>query len=113
VAEYIRRTAKHHGQGTAEGDLALFLDLDLSILGGAPSRYARYAQQIGLEYCHIGAPQFCIRRAAVLKHMAGQPSIYFCPQISEAFEAQARANLGLECKLLGACGDLLQPYSDP
>ena len=44
VALYIRRTAKHHGQGAAEGDLALFLDMDLSILGASPSRYAQVSR---------------------------------------------------------------------
>ena len=48
VAEYIRRTAKHHGQGQAEGDLAVFLDLDLSILGAKPCKLAPLALNLSL-----------------------------------------------------------------
>lgn len=40
VADYIRRTA-HHLDGPASGDLALFLDADLSILAANWPQYAR------------------------------------------------------------------------
>ena len=47
VAGMILRTAAHHsGPEPVSGDLALFLDIDLSILGASPAAYARYTQQV-------------------------------------------------------------------
>ena len=75
--------------------------------------YARYAQDIALEYCHINnMAQFCSRRAAVLKTMAVQPSVYFTPEIKAEFESQARENLAHECSLLAAYADILLPHSE-
>ena len=75
--------------------------------------YARYAQDIALEYCHINnMAQFCSRRAAVLKTMAVQPSVYFTPEIKAEFESQARENLAHECSLLAAYAGILLPHSE-
>lgn len=110
VSEFIRRTAKHHGQGEAQGDLALFLDMDLSILGSSPSTYARYAHQIALEYKHIPVAPFCSRRGAVLQGMVTQASVYFTAQLKADYETQARANVALESRFLTAAGATLLPY---
>ena len=71
VAAWIRRTATHHLKASSEeegsaamttatatstptpttsGDLALFLDIDLAILGARPPDYARYCERVRLEY---------------------------------------------------------------
>ena len=52
------------------------------------------------------------KRAAVLKTMAVQPSVYFTPEIKAEFESQARANLAHECSLLAAYADILLPHSE-
>ena len=53
VEEYIKATIKHTMGESVDPDLALFLDLDLSILGSPSSLYEIYSKQIRKEYKHV------------------------------------------------------------
>jgi len=41
-------------------DRAMFLDLDLSILGSHPLRYSQYAKQIKIEYKHVADEMYIL-----------------------------------------------------
>lgn len=74
-------------------DLAYFLDMDLSILGAAPERFAEYEEQIRREYAHIPEDTYRTGRAAVLQRFARRELLYFSEWGRAKFESQARANL--------------------
>lgn len=79
--------------GTALADCALFLDMDLGILGADPARFAIYEDQIRREYAHVPEADFRKGRAAVLRHFGARERLYFSAWGRERFEAQARANI--------------------
>ena len=65
VAHVIELT-KQHEVGHAEGDAALFLDMDIAILGAPWEAYCAYAAAIRAEYPHIVDPAFAAGRGAFL-----------------------------------------------
>ncbi|MGE0740768.1 MAG: metal-dependent phosphohydrolase [Hyphomonadaceae bacterium] len=65
VACVIEMT-KNHSDGAAEGDAALFLDMDIAILGAPWEIYCAYAAGIRAEYPHIADPAFAGGRASFL-----------------------------------------------
>lgn len=79
--------------GPALDDCALFLDMDLGILGAAPDRFDLYEAQIRREYAHVADEDFRKGRAAVLEHFAGRDALYFSNWGRQRFEAQARENI--------------------
>jgi len=93
VAEWIERTAKHHTGPEAKGDLAIFLDADLSVLGSSASRYAEYAESIRMEYAHVVWPMFQSRRITVLERFLSVPHMYYTEQGRATMEPLARTNL--------------------
>lgn len=101
VSAYILRTAKHHsGEGETTGDLALFLDIDLSILGCSSAGYSRYAEEIRLEYQHVPSQVFAEKRAAILTSFLDNKTIFFSKMFSSKMEASARRNVALEINAL-------------
>jgi dephospho-CoA kinase len=99
VDAWIVRTASHL-DGPASGDLAVFLDIDLAVLGRSPSTYAQYAEGIRHEYCHVGHAAFSEGRAEVLKGFAAHEHLYFTERARAELEAQARANIASEIQQL-------------
>eukprot|EP00659_Diplonema_papillatum_P014693 gene14693-22475_t len=102
VASWIERTAAHT-DGVATGDLALFLDFDLAVLGRPRSSYFEYAEAISLEYSHIPFPDFvearCKAMASFLKNPEGP---YFNPKMRARFGARAVSNVQAEIDSLAA-----------
>jgi predicted metal-dependent HD superfamily phosphohydrolase len=74
-------------------DTAHFLDMDLSILGAPPARFAEYEAQIRREYAHIPEDTYRTGRAAMLQRFARRDPLYFSDWGRRKFERQARANL--------------------
>jgi predicted metal-dependent HD superfamily phosphohydrolase len=74
-------------------DIALFLDMDLSILGSEEDVFKQYDDAIREEYSWATDEEWKIGRAAVMKKFLSRPSIYITPQMKDRFEANARRNM--------------------
>ena len=99
VDAWIVRTASHLS-GPATRDLAVFLDADLAVLGRPATGYARYAEAIRHEYCHVPHATFRQGRCAVLNGFVHCEQLYFTDFARTKLEAQARANIASEIKHL-------------
>jgi predicted metal-dependent HD superfamily phosphohydrolase len=97
AAEIIRATAKHDvPEGLSDddrADLALFLDIDLSILGAPEPVFDQYEVNVRREYAFVPEEVFRTGRAKVLKSFADRPAIYFTDEGRSRWDAQARRNL--------------------
>ncbi|HEY6882190.1 MAG TPA: hypothetical protein VI299_29370 [Polyangiales bacterium] len=89
IRALISSTARHDGE---HGDTALLSDIDLSILGAAPARYARFERDIRREYARYDDEHYRRGRAAVLSLFLSRFAIYKTPFFAR-LEAQARDNL--------------------
>ncbi len=78
AVDIILMTAQH---AASAGDHAaqLFLDMDMSILGADPERYARYADNVFREYTYerYTAAEMCVGRAAFLHNTLEQGAPIF------------------------------------
>lgn len=74
-------------------DIALFLDMDLSILGSSPNIYQQYAQQIRQEYVHIPDLMYRQGRSQILQHFLIRPRLYFSESFFQQYEQLARQNI--------------------
>lgn len=75
VAHVIEMT-KNHTEGEADGDAALFLDMDFAILGAEPATYKRYAADIRAEYPHVPDTAFAAGRGAFLAKQLESPRTF-------------------------------------
>jgi predicted metal-dependent HD superfamily phosphohydrolase len=84
-------------------DIALNLDVDLSILGADETRYDLYdAVHIPKEYTHVEAVLFAARRAEILRGFLERDALYLTDWGRVRFEAKARANLARSIERLEA-----------
>lgn len=90
ITDMILATKTHHA---TSGDSALIVDIDLSILGASPARFAEYDQAIRREYQWVPEDEYEKARAQVLQSFLEREQIYQHDEIREQLEAQARANL--------------------
>jgi len=74
-------------------DQALFLDIDLTILGQHSAIYERYEKAIRSEYQHVPLWLYKRVRKRLLKRFLRQPIIYYSRYFTERFEQQARVNI--------------------
>ena len=86
----------------ARADCALFLDMDLAILGASQDRFDIYEDQIRREYAHVPADAFRAGRAKVLRHFAQRGRLYFSDWGQQRFEAKARANIARSLEALAS-----------
>jgi predicted metal-dependent HD superfamily phosphohydrolase len=97
VVGMIRATAGHHvpdGLDDARRrDCALFLDMDLSILGSTPDLFSAYEDAVRREYGWVPDALWHEGRRKILQGFLDRPAIYASPQFSASHEAAARANL--------------------
>lgn len=97
AAKIIRATAKHEvPDGLSEedrADLALFLDIDLSILGAPEAVFDQYEAKVRKEYAFVPDEAFRAGRARILKGFAERADIYFTGEGRMRWDAQARRNL--------------------
>jgi len=75
------------------GDMGVFLDMDLSILGAAPEAFDAYEAGVRHEYREVPEALFRQGRAAILERFLEREALYFSPWGRARFEAPARANL--------------------
>ena len=85
--------ATRHDAAPGPGDEQLLVDIDLSILGAAPERFAEYDRQVRAEYQWVPGFVYKMKRRAVLGAFLARPRIYGTGHFSTRCEAQARANL--------------------
>jgi predicted metal-dependent HD superfamily phosphohydrolase len=94
--------ATKHQSPPASNDARLLTDIDLSILGQSPDRYAEFEQQIRCEYSWVAARDFAAGRSAILNCFLQRKSIFNVPIFKERYEEQARVNLAWAVKQLAA-----------
>lgn len=95
VAQVIEMT-KDHAAGEAEGDAALFLDMDIAILGAPWEVYCVYAAGIRAEYPHIVDPAFAGGRGAFLEKQLERARTFRTDVYENELGEQARANMRWE-----------------
>lgn len=98
VCHLIQLTAVH---GTLRPDdvdpeAALFLDLDMSVLGAAPEIYARYAEGVAAEYSFLDPALYAAGRGAFLTKLLQQERIFLSARFHARLDAPARQNLAAE-----------------
>lgn len=97
IVAMIEATATHAlpdmADGDALGDAALFLDMDLAVLGASPEAFAGYEAAVRREYGWVDGPAWARGRAAVLEKFLARPRIFHTETFGRRYEAQARLNL--------------------
>ncbi|KAJ6482489.1 hypothetical protein C8R45DRAFT_1001630 [Mycena sanguinolenta] len=73
-------------------EVAVFLDLDMSILADSPRAYEKYAQQIREEYSHVSEEAYRMGRSKVLQSFLLHERIFLGPE-TEVMEQRARENI--------------------
>jgi len=74
-------------------DMAVFLDMDLSILGASAEAFDAYEAGVRHEHREIPADAFRTGRAAILEGFLARETLYVSAWGRARFEAAARANL--------------------
>jgi predicted metal-dependent HD superfamily phosphohydrolase len=74
-------------------DAELLIDIDLSILGAEPARFAEYERQVHAEYAFVPDAVRLPRRRAILQRFLDRQAIYATPRMHALLEARARTNL--------------------
>ena len=74
-------------------DEQMLVDIDLSILGAPPARFAEYEVQIRAEYAFVPEAVFRSKRRAILQAFLDRPHLFSTPHFRAALEPSARANL--------------------
>jgi predicted metal-dependent HD superfamily phosphohydrolase len=82
-----------HRATPSDPDQQLLVDIDLSILGASPARFAEYDAQVRAEYDWVETGVYQTKRKTVLKGFLDRPTIYSTAFFRERYEQQARANL--------------------
>jgi predicted metal-dependent HD superfamily phosphohydrolase len=97
IAAMIRATAGHAMpdviDAAARQDCALFLDMDLAILGSPEADFDAYEAAVRREYDWVTEPQWRQGRRAVLAAFMARPAIYATARFRASHEAAARRNL--------------------
>ncbi|TIV07105.1 MAG: hypothetical protein E5W00_16425, partial [Mesorhizobium sp.] len=81
---------------------ALFLDMDLAILGATPDAFDAYEQAVRREYGWVQEPMWRAGRSAVLTSFLARPHIFHTEEFRQRFEPQARQNMARSLKALEA-----------
>lgn len=97
IAAMIRATAGHRVPDFAEAgaaqDCALFLDMDLAILGASPADFDAYEAAVRREYDWVTEPQWRAGRREVLAGFLARTAIYATARFRASHEEAARRNL--------------------
>ena len=104
IVAMIVATATHELPGLADKeadrDAALFLDMDLSILGASPEAFDAYEQAVRREYGWVEEPMWRAGRGAVLNTFLARPRIFHTEEFQQRFEPQARQNMARSLEAL-------------
>jgi predicted metal-dependent HD superfamily phosphohydrolase len=104
ITAMILATATHELPRLADEkfirDAALFLDMDLSILGASPEAFDAYEQAVRREYAWVEEPMWRAGRGAVLNSFLARQYIFHTDAFRQRFEPQARQNLARSLETL-------------
>lgn len=93
----IRATKRHelpdNMTAADTNDLALFLDMDLSILAAEGAAFDTYEAHIRAEYAFVPIDLYRQARAGILKGFLNRERLYFSDHFFDRWEQKARANL--------------------
>ena len=93
----IEATARHavpDGLSAPEAaDMAMFLDMDLSILAAGEAAFDAYEAGVRHEYREVPEAEFRAGRAGILSGFARRTHLFLSPWGQDRFDAAARANL--------------------
>ena len=93
----VLATAKHQvpagADSALEQDCALFLDMDLSILGAPWEEFDRYDRAIRQEFIAIPDQVFLPRRRAIMAGFLERERLFLTDTFHQNYDATARANL--------------------
>lgn len=98
VSDTVARIRAHimatrHVASPADNDSRLVVDIDLAILGAAPSRYLEFERDVRREYRWVPGLVYRPKRAAILQSFLDRPRIYHWEPAYVRFERQARVNV--------------------
>jgi len=97
IAAMIRATAGHLCPDLPDpahrSDCALFLDMDLAILGSPAAEFEAYDAAVRREYDWVPEPQWRHGRRTVLAGFLARDAIYASARFRASHEAPARRNL--------------------
>jgi predicted metal-dependent HD superfamily phosphohydrolase len=79
---------------------AVFLDLDLSILGASEDEYDGYKKQIREEYSYYSVDEYKNGRIKIMKGFLNRERLYFTDDFHMKYETRARENIEREIKSL-------------
>jgi predicted metal-dependent HD superfamily phosphohydrolase len=85
--------ATRHQGGEPNGDAALVVDIDLSILGQPKETYQEFERNVRREYWWVPRRRYVAGRCAILESFLKRTSIYRYPEFQRRYEAAARVNL--------------------
>lgn len=105
IAAMIEATATHllpaFSDPAARADAALFLDMDLSILGAPDAAFDAYEAAVRREYAWVDDAAWRAGRAAVLTRFLERRHVFHSATFRDRLEAAARANLARSLDALG------------
>jgi predicted metal-dependent HD superfamily phosphohydrolase len=91
VTHMVRATA--HGAAELAGDVALVVDIDLSILGQPEAVYDEFERNVRKEYWWVSKKRYRTARREILQSFLARPTIYCWQPFRQRYEASARRNL--------------------
>ena len=104
IVAMIEATATHDipplDDAAARQDAALFLDMDLAVLGAPAAAFDAYEAAVRREYSWVSDADWRAGRTAVLRGFLARPRIFHTDILAARFEAQARANMERSLKTL-------------
>jgi predicted metal-dependent HD superfamily phosphohydrolase len=100
VQRLVLLTASHD-PSVEDRSGALLCDADLSVLGGSPEDYHRYATAVRAEYAHVPESDFRAGRRAVLQRLMVLDPLYRTVRAQTLWADAARRNLLQELASLG------------
>jgi len=83
---------RHQGR-EPNGDAALVVDVDLSILGQPEEVYREFERNVRREYWWVPRRRYVAGRCAILETFLKRKSIYRYPEFHSRYEVAARVNL--------------------
>jgi len=99
VGSFVMAT-KMHDKTDAGPDLALMVDVDLSILGQNEMRFIEYERGIRAEYAWVPQETFNAKRAEILQRFLNRARIYSTDYFFTRYERKARQNLEQSIRVL-------------